>query len=296
VNAGGFGLNSRVGISLVLVAAALSIGGAIQFNTVAPTAVVDQFHPDLIVGMRVHALAEVCSTTSLCPSTVRSAYNLTGLLSTSTTNGTGQSVVIVDACGDTKIATDLSTFDTRNGLPAPTLTVYHPQGAPCKNSGWSLETALDVEWAHVIAPAAKINLVVAARATTKDLYGAWTYALTNKLGNQISNSWGGTSSCGSTPTSILATAAKANVTILASSGDSGAWGSGQLLGAQAPADCAAVLTVGGTTLSVTGTGGYTSESAWSGSGGGYVPTTAEPSYQTTVKITDSYKELSLIHI
>ncbi|MCI4360092.1 MAG: peptidase S8/S53 subtilisin kexin sedolisin, partial [Thermoplasmata archaeon] len=41
-----------------------------------------------------------------------------------------------------------------------------------------------------------------------------------------------------------------------------------------------------------GTGGsYTSESAWSGSGGGYVPKTSEPAYQSSVKITDTYKEL-----
>jgi kumamolisin len=53
-----------------------------------------------------------------------------------------------------------------------------------------------------------------------------------------------------------------------------------------------VLTVGGTTLTVTSAGAYTKEKGWSGSGGGYVPHTSEPAYQSSVSISDPYGELA----
>jgi subtilase family serine protease len=249
-------------------------------------------HPDLVAGPIHPFTTETCSTTGLCPSQVRTAYSFSSLIANSTMNGTGQSIVIIDACGDSAITTDVATFDSLNKLPPISLTVYQPQGKPCSNpTGWGVETALDVEWAHAMAPGAAIHLVEAKSASNANLFGAWNYSLKNHLGLVISNSWGGSGACASTPSYLLSQASVAGVTILASAGDGGAWGSGQTLAAQVPADCAAIVTVGGTTLNV-GTGGaYSSESAWSSGGGGYVPKTTEPAYQTTDKITDSYKEL-----
>ena len=249
-------------------------------------------HPDLLGG-RVASLAVTCSSSGLCPSAVLTAYQLGALVANATTNGTGQTVVIVDACGDAQIAKDLATFDAAFGLAGANVTVYQPQGTPCSDpTGWGLETALDVEWAHVIAPSASIALVEAATASTANLFGAWNYSLTHHLGAVISNSWGGSGGCGTTPRHLLTTATSQHVTVLASSGDSGAWGSGQRLAAQQPADCAAVVTVGGTTLRTNSNGSYANESAWSGGGGGYVPRTKEPAYQTTAKIPDSFAELA----
>lgn len=249
-------------------------------------------HPNLLRA-QVSPQAVSCATTSLCPSMVRTAYEMGSLLTNSSTNGTGQTVVIVDACGDSAIASDLSTFDSTFGLPGANLTVYQPQGTPCSNpTGWGLETALDVEWAHVMAPGASIALVEAKSASTANLFGAWNYSLTHHLGNVISNSWGGSGGCPNVARNLLTTATKQHVTILASAGDSGAWGSGTLARAQQPADCQAVVTVGGTTLKVNSTGAYQSESAWSGTGGGYVGGTKEPAYQKTANITDKYGELA----
>ena len=223
---------------------------------------------------------------------MQTAYSFGSLLANKTMNGTGQSIVIIDACGDRAISTDVAAFDKANKLPAISLTIYTPQGSPCSNpTGWGLETALDVEWAHAMAPGASIKLVEAKSASNANLFGAWNYSLKNKLGAVMSNSWGGSGACASTPAYLLAQAAKADVTVLASAGDGGAWGSGQTLAAQEPADCQAIVTVGGTTLNVGSGGAYSSESAWSGSGGGYVPSTTEPTYQSTNKITDSYTEL-----
>jgi len=252
-----------------------------------------QVHPQLVRHGSVTGLASPsCSSSAFCASTIDSAYSLTGIQANASSNGTGQTVVIVDACGDANIATDLTTFDAAMGLSDPTLTVYQPQGTPCSDPfGWGLESALDVEWAHVIAPGASIALVEAKSATNGNLFGAWNYSLVHKLGNQISNSWGGSGACPSQAKTLLTAAAKARVTVLASSGDGGAWGSGTRQTIQYPADCQTVLAVGGTSLSVTSSGAYSSESAWSGSGGGYSQGTTEPTYQTKANITDTYTEL-----
>ena len=249
-------------------------------------------HFDLTLSTVKPSVSPTCSASGLCPSMVRTAYGFGTMPSNSTQNGTGQTVVIIDACGDSAIKTDLAAFDAAFGLPAANLTIYTPQGTPCSNpTGWGLETALDVEWSHVIAPGASIALIETKTQSNTNLYGGWNYSLANHLGNQISNSWGGSGACPSVARSLLTKATTAHVSILASSGDSGAWGSGQRLKAQAPADCQAVVTVGGTSLSVSSTGAYKSESAWSGGGGGYVPSTSEPSYQSKANISDSYAEL-----
>jgi subtilase family serine protease len=248
--------------------------------------------PAGVITSRV-ADSPACSASGICPKMLLNAYNVTQLQNAGT-NGTGQAVVIDDACGSTTIVRDLDTFDSVFGLPNPTLDVLQPQGTPCNgaSSGWNVETSLDVEWSHVMAPGATIVLLEAAQPTSGDLYGAWSYALTNSLGNEISNSWGGSGACGSAG-GILKTAAADHVTILASAGDGGAWGKGTTQGIFAPADCKDILTVGGTTLNTNAAGDYLSETAWSpgcagAGGGGYVTGAKEPGYQTKAGITDTF--------
>jgi subtilase family serine protease len=249
-------------------------------------------HPMLVRPMISPLASPTCRTSELCPSMVQTAYQFTSLLTVAKSNGTGETIVIDDACGDSSIATDVAQFDSTFGLPAVNLSVYTPQGKPCSDpTGWGLETALDVEWAHAMAPNASIALLEAAQPTTTDLLGAWNYSLANSLGNQISNSWGGSGGCPQLASRLVRSAALAHVTVLASSGDSGAWGSGTTQTQQNPADCLGVVTVGGTTLNVNSTGAYSSESAWSGSGGGYSSSLREPAFQVRANITDSYGAL-----
>ncbi len=238
------------------------------------------------------AASPTCSPSALCPSMMDNAYGLTALHNKGVT-GKGQAVVIVDACGDPSIASDLKTFDSTFKLPNPKLNIYYPQGKNvCVNSLWSVETSIDVEWAHTVAPGATISLVI-SRTSSGDLFGSWVYALIYHLGNEISNSWGGPGYCktGSNLGQIVNQANRAGVTILASSGDSGWWGNGTNNKVQLPADCQGVLTVGGTTLTVSSSGKYMGESAWGGSGGGYVTKAHEPTYQSSVKINDKFNEL-----
>jgi len=260
------------------------------------------------------ALAPSCSSTGLCPSQLRKAYGFDILL-TKGVNGAGQTVVIDDACGDPTIASDLHKFDLRFGLADPKFKIIYPQGTKnlCSSSGWSVETSLDVEWAHVVAPNASIDLLVANQPSPADMYRAWNYSLANNLGNQISNSYGGAGcfqKCNGTigqgigpctmtngtqginVQTILSSASSKHVTILASAGDSGYWGNGTPNEEPIPGDCKGVLTVGGTTLIVDSSGNYLSENAWSGTGGGYATAPGEPKYQSSAGITDPFGSLA----
>src|SRR5205814_2311473 len=87
------------------------------------------------------------------PAQIRHAY---GFDQPSRT-GAGQVIAIVDAYGSLSLANDLSTFCATFGIPQASLSIYYPQGRSARvDSGWALETSLDVEWAHAIAPGAKI--------------------------------------------------------------------------------------------------------------------------------------------
>src|SRR6516162_1176987 len=93
-------------------------------------------------------------------------------------DGRGQTIAIVDAFDDPNIDADLQTFDTQYGLNNPlfTFTKATPFGTPPANANWAMEIALDVEWAHAIAPAAHILLVEAASDSDTDIMAAVAYA------------------------------------------------------------------------------------------------------------------------
>ncbi len=100
------------------------------------------------------------------PSQITTAYGISSISFNGTAgSGAGETIAIVDAYNDKNIASDLATFDSQFGLPAPpSLSVVNQTGGttlPAADStgGWELEESLDVEWAHAIAPGAKIILV-----------------------------------------------------------------------------------------------------------------------------------------
>src|SRR5262249_54579450 len=91
-------------------------------------------------------------------------------------DGSGQTIAIVDAYDDPNILSDLKRFDATFGLADPAFTKATPQGLPAADAGWAGEIALDVEWAHVIAPRAKILLVETASDNLSDLLVGVDYA------------------------------------------------------------------------------------------------------------------------
>jgi subtilase family serine protease len=206
-------------------------------------------------------------------------------------NGTDQTIAIVDAYNDPSIATDLTNFDKEFNLAdPPRFSRVNQSGGstlPANNSSWAVEIALDVEWAHAMAPGANILLVEAKSASFSDLDTAVAYAAKQSGVSVVSMSWGGSEFSGETSLdSVFTTPTNhAGVTFVASSGDSGA-------PPIYPAISPNVLAVGGTTLSIDSSGNYSSESGWSGSGGGISKYESQPSYQNSVVTQSTTKRTS----
>jgi subtilase family serine protease len=198
---------------------------------------------------------------------IRRAYGFDQIVG----DGTGQTIAIVDAFGSPTAQADLDKFSATFGIPSTTLKIYYAQPkSGRKDSGWALETSLDVQWAHAIAPGATIALVVAKSNSLSDLLGAVDYAV--QLGAaQISMSWGAAEF--SSEASYDSHFNKTGITFLASSGDNGA-------GVIWPAVSPYVVSVGGTTLGLDGLGNVLSETAWSGSGGGVSKYLSRPPFQS----------------
>ncbi len=210
--------------------------------------------PSAMAGTGVQFLAHAFKappTTAYCQATFGvSCYNAvqfernygTNRLYTHGITGAGQTIVIVDSFGSPTIRHDLAEFDTGNGLPAPpSFNIITPEGAPPKYNdgngtmgGWALETSLDVEMAHAMAPGANILLVETPVAETVGLDGfpqienAIRYVVEHHLGNVITQSFGAaeqtfTGGAGQIKSLEYAyqDAANNGVTVLASSGDQG---------------------------------------------------------------------------
>lgn len=251
------------------------------------------------------------------PQEMQNAYNETAFLSAGS-NGTGQTILIVDSYGSPTIQQDLATFDSGFGLPAPpSLQVIAPLGTVPWNPSdstmvnWAYETTLDVEWAHAMAPGASIIVLTSPAAETEGVagmpqfYAIEKYALDNHLGQIISQSWGATEGTFATrggPAVIAAfeslyrQAAMQGVTVFASSGDGGVVNASNAAGTtffpyptiNFPASSPWVTAVGGTTLNADASGNYQSETVWNdtvqykspaASGGGISRLFSQPSWQ-----------------
>jgi subtilase family serine protease len=214
----------------------------------------------------------------MSPSATRVAYGFNIIPN----QGAGQTIAIVDAYDDPNIESDLGVFDNQFGLTACTTNngcfskVYAQGSRPSTNAGWALEISLDVEWAHAIAPQAKIVLVEAASNSFANLMQGVDVAV-GKGASVVSMSFGGGEFSGE---ALNDTHFAVNgVTFTASSGDSGN-------GVEYPAASPGIVAVGGTTLTTRGAT-YVSESAWSGSGGGQSTMENEPSYQINYSIPNN---------
>jgi subtilase family serine protease len=108
------------------------------------------------------------------PSDLYAAYHVDQLHAEGVT-GKEQIIVIVDSYGSPTALEDLREFSSAFGLPEPDLTVIYPDGKPTLNTpkkvGWALETSLDLQWAHAIAPDAKLVLIASNPAETEGVQG-----------------------------------------------------------------------------------------------------------------------------
>ncbi len=239
------------------------------------------------------------------PAQIRAAYGLaavpasvTGLSAANAAAlGAGQTIYIVDAYDHPNALIDLNKFSAKFGLPSCTsvalaassaLPLAKPSStactfavaytsstgalqnaAPAYNADWIPEIALDVQWAHAIAPLARIVLIETTDANSNSLQGA--IALANRMGaGVVSMSFGAPE--GSWVTASDASFNAAGMTYVAAAGDNGAQ-------ALWPAVSPKVLAVGGTSLQWSGSG-TRYEAAWSGSGGGVSAYEALPAWQS----------------
>jgi len=261
--------------------------------SLAPLALAEKPFDDWYAKPPYHVKGQAStSPTGLTPSQVRHAYgfdqlscSFTGTWGDPNLCGYGQTIAIIDAYDDPNIEKDLAVFSNQFGLPACTsangcFIKATPQGLPRSDQGWALEISLDVEWAHAIAPGAKILLVEAKSNKLSDLLAAVDYAVKQLGVHQVSMSWGGSEF--SSETTYDTHFNVAGVSFFASSGDSG---NGVLWPAASPY----VIGVGGTTLNVDNYGNVISETAWSGSGGGISSYELEPSYQVNYGIISNGK-------
>jgi subtilase family serine protease len=217
------------------------------------------------------------------PVQIEQAYNLAPLYAKGDT-GKGRTIVLVDSFGSPTIGHDLAVFDKTFGLPAPpSFTVLQPDGpVPPGNTSWAAETTLDVTYSHAIAPGANIVLVETPVAETEGVTGfpqivkAENYVIDHGLGDVISQSFGATEQTFPSAQAILGlrsayvNAEKHHVTVLASSGDTGA-SNYKLNGTDFylrkvigwPASDPLVTAVGGTELHLNAVGDRTSpDTAW----------------------------------
>jgi subtilase family serine protease len=231
-------------------------------------------HPTIVIPPQSSALGK---PTGIFPGKMQIAYGFSQVAN----QGQGQIIGIVDAFDDPNIESDLGTFTTEFSLRACTTAngcftkIYATGTQPKKNSNWASEMSLDVEWSHAIAPQAKIILVEASGQTTAELYQAVDVAVQNGA-TVVSMSWGFDEYSGETNDDSHFNVP--GVTFVAASGDSGHQ-------SIYPAASPYVVAVGGTELTISSTGAWESETAWSGSGGGTSAYEPEPSYQASAQNT-----------
>lgn len=197
----------------------------------------------------------------LSPAAIKSAYNF----STDVTAGRGRTIAVVTAYNAPHVEADLSVFSRQFALPTCTTAnrcflkvsqTGSTSSYPRTDPGWALETSMDVEWAHAIAPGADILLVEATSPSILNLMAAEDFARNHA--QYVSNSWGGSEL--TDERRYDSHFAQTGVSFFVASGDSG-------LGAEYPSSSPNVVSVGGTFLSGIGTRSF-KESGWRGSGGG----------------------------
>ena len=231
--------------------------------------------------------------------------------------GAGQTIAVIDAFDNPGFVDStapnfktsaLGVFDSTFGLPdPPSFMKFNQNGGaalPPANSGWGPEIALDVEWAHAMAPEANIDLVEANNSSNNlsDLLLAAKTAATTLGASVVSMSFGENfESAGGGAIELAADAnyfapalaANPHVTFLASSGDNGAApgvAPAFRIAPIYPSISPLVVAVGGTTLNLTANNQWASETGWSynsdlfdpaGAGGGGISNTyPAPTYQT----------------
>ena len=243
------------------------------------------------------------------PAQIRNAYGLDALpldANGKPLDGSGQTIAVIAAYDDPNLFVDLDRFDTQFRLTSSGPTLYDQYGAassflsvlnqngqptplPEENETWADEEIMDVEWAHAIAPGAKIVVIECNSDDNADYFSGARIGAAVAGVSVVSMSFGTTE--GTAAEQVTASdeamydayfttpSGHQGITFLAASGDKG------INDASYPAFSPNVVAVGGTTLTLNAEGSYSDETGWSGSGGGSSRFEEEPPWQRSVQTT-----------
>jgi kumamolisin len=198
--------------------------------------------------------------------------------STAVPTGGWGAIALVDVGYYPTAAADLAAFSSYYGIPPADLTQIWPsKKQPAVNSGWLLEEALDIEWAHAMAPQAKMFLVVSNLYETDPTWGAVELAaklVAENGGGVVSMSWGDPEVAQETDWDKYFK--HKNVVYFAAAGDSG-------IGVSIyPGASPNVVSVGGTYFERNEKGDFVTE-IYGGGGGDFSPYEPRPSYQNGIE-------------
>jgi kumamolisin len=195
-------------------------------------------------------------------------------------SGGGGAIAIIGAFHDPTALSDLQHFSAQFGLPAPHLTVVFTQGTQPgldPSGGFELEEALDLEWAHAMAPNAKLFLIEAPNNSLINLFLAATVGanlVAASGGGEVSMSFGALEF--SQEKSFDSVFTTPGVVYFASSGDSP--------GAEYPSTSPNVVSAGGTSVARnTTTGNFIAETTWQDAGGGPSQFETRPQFQDGIQ-------------
>lgn len=194
--------------------------------------------------------------------------------------GGSKAIAVVEYGHNSTLQADFNAFNTEYGLPAQTLQFICDCGScPSNNgSGWDVETALDTQYSHAMAPQAQIIVAQFCSDPFDGGTSAAEYlagqAVAGLGGGEVSNSfgYGGEFDGELDYDQYMSTA---TVVYFASAGDSG-------LGADYPSVSPNVVSAGGTTV-IRSSGQFQGvEHCWSDSGGGISSMEPLPNYQLII--------------
>ena len=282
-------------------------------SVVGLTSGLDQFStPEGLPGvLSTGATVPSQSSDLITPAIARQIYDLSSLYNVSGSSrfASGEGIALV-LWGDGYDPSDISAFFSSaypSSFPSPNVRAFNLDGAPPPSSSAPndpskapQELTLDLEWSGSMAPGATLNAVYVPDGPPSDGYSpsvaditdALTKAVTGISGvSVVSMSFGTPESASQSLEAAwstdLATAMQEGITLLAATGDEGGDQSAGCTGGPStefPAISPDVIAVGGTDPSLSRNllgqvTGLASESAWSGSGGGYSTQIGAPSWQ-----------------
>ena len=282
-------------VTILLACASLLTAQVRVGNGIYPASSVEQpedigvrMHTNYVIYAPTGSIVPAAQPAGETPASLGCVYNLvSNPLAGCPINGTTQVptggsgvIVIVDAYDYPTAAADLATFSTTFGLPQANFSVQYASGRKPTNgcrSGWQGEEALDIEWAHAMAPNAQIVLMEASSASNSALYSAVqaanSYIAAHGGKGEVSMSWGGSETSSETSSDHYFT--QSGVVYFASSGDSP--------GVIYPSSSVNVVSAGGTQVNRNSSGAYTNQTAWSSGGGGPSAYESRPSFQNAIQ-------------